>query len=459
MNDTTRTTKSGGGGTPSRLQRIVATVRAFIGYCTTGVWIDTRRNWRVSAVKTLNLTVRSFMNPDFQNLSAAMTYRTVLAIVPILALLFAVCRGFGFEKMLTEQLFSFFPSQHQAIATAMRFVDSYLAQASEGIFVGVGIVFLLWTVISLLSNVEDSFNSIWNVKTGRTFWRKITDYLGIFIVLPTLIICSSGITLVLDTTMRRFLPFEALTPLFSVLFELLSVALTWLFFTGVYMLIPNTKVRFRNAFIAGALAGTAYLLLQWLFVSGQMYVSKYNAIYGSFSFLPLLLLWLQLVWLFTFIGATVCYALQNFDRFNYQTQIRGISLSYYRKVTVAVVAVVAKRFQAGMPSMNALQLSATYGFPLRMAEEIVRRLVADGVLVSVLDSEGRNHGAVQPAVDLEHFTLGTLLKTFLDKGYSDFIPDFDKKCVGVVEALDKIDAQMIANADEILLTSLEIDGL
>lgn len=125
------------------------------------MWRDTRSNWRINLLKTLNITVRSFLDTDLQSQACALTYRTVLAIVPALALVFAICRGFGFQNLLQDQLYSLIPSQHQAMEMALKFVDSYLSQASEGIFVGVGILFLLWTLISLLGSVEDSFNQIW----------------------------------------------------------------------------------------------------------------------------------------------------------------------------------------------------------------------------------------------------------------------------------------------------------
>ncbi|MCM1110494.1 MAG: YihY/virulence factor BrkB family protein [Clostridium sp.] len=461
MNDTTPKKSPAPASAPSRIERLKTKALNIYDYCVDGVWTDTRRNWKVTIVKTVNLTVRSFMNPDFQNLSAAMTYRTVLAVVPMLALLFAVCRGFGFESLLTSELTTLVPSQEKAMSTAMRFVDSYLEQASEGVFVGVGIVFLLWTVISLLGSVEESFNIIWNVKQGRTLWRKVTDYLGIFIVLPTLIICSSGIMIILDTTLKKLLPFEGLTPAISFGFECLSVVLTWLFFAGAYMLIPCTKVKFKNAFFAGALAGTAYLVLQWLFVSGQVYVSKYNAIYGSFSFLPLLLIWLQLVWMFTFTGATVCYASQNFDRFNFQKQVDGISLDYYHKCVVAVTAIVAKRFQRGLPDLNSLKISQRYHLPLTLTERIVNRLIADGILVNVAGTgspDGVKITGVQPAVDLASLTLGFLLDKIYHKGYRGFIPDFQVHFPGVVVRLDQLETSLIGSASDILLTDLDLEG-
>ena len=324
----TPTPKSSRASRSSRISRLIVKLRHFYEYVTEGVWSDMRRSRWVTFTKTVNLSVRSFLNADLQLRAAALTYQTILALVPALALVFAICRGFGFQNLIQTQLFNSFPAQQQALATGLKFVDSYLAQSSEGIFVGIGIVFLLWTLISMMSNVEDSFNTIWGGIPGRTFWRKCTDYTAIFLLLPVLMICSSGITVFMSTTIRNSVQWEFLSTGIMRLLDLSSVVLVWFFFAGTYMLIPNTRVKFKNAFPAGVLAGTGFLILQWLFVSGQIYVTRYNAIYGSFSFLPLLLIWIQLVWLITLSGAVFCYSSQNILAYSFNSEIEHISEEY-----------------------------------------------------------------------------------------------------------------------------------
>ena len=239
-------------------------------YCSHGVWADTRTNLFVRIIKTVNLSVSSFLNTDLQSRAAALTYRTVLAIVPALAMVFAIARGFGFQNLLQSRLFGYFPQQSELLKTAFSFVDSYLSQASEGLFVGIGIVFLMWTLISLLGGVEDSFNVVWGIKKSRSIWRKMTDYTAIFLILPVLFICSTGLSIFMSETLQNAITFRFLSPIFPVLLDIASVVLTWLFFAGMYMLIPNTKVKFSNAMVAGFVSGTAFLVVQWLFVSGQL---------------------------------------------------------------------------------------------------------------------------------------------------------------------------------------------
>ncbi|MDE5635564.1 MAG: YihY/virulence factor BrkB family protein, partial [Muribaculaceae bacterium] len=274
-------------------------------YCSEGVWSDTRRSWLINVIKTVNLSVRSFLDRDLQSQAAALTFKTLLAIVPALALIFAIGKGFGIQGGIQSQLYSYFPAQTQALDKAFTFVDSYIASSNEGMFVGIGIVFLLYTLISLLGSVEDSFNLIWGIRQGRTIGRKITDYTAILLILPVLLICSSGITVFMSSMLQAALPYQAITPVIQYVVDFVGVILGWLFFAGAYMLVPNTHVKFRNALVAGILAGTAYVILQWLFVSGQIYVTRYTAIYGSFAFLPLLLLWLQLEWHITLAGGVL----------------------------------------------------------------------------------------------------------------------------------------------------------
>ncbi|MDE6099815.1 MAG: YihY/virulence factor BrkB family protein [Paramuribaculum sp.] len=342
-------------------------------YCTAGVWNDERKTWRVNLLKTINLSVSSFLSHDLQSRACALTYRTLLAIVPALALLLAIGRGFGLQQILQDQLIKYFPSQHTVLNAAFGFVDSYLKEASGGIFVGIGIVFLLWTLISLLSSVEDCFNNIWQIINGRQFWRKVTDYLAIFLILPVIMICASGLQLFMTTSLKTLLPYDFIDSALPVLLDCLSIVLTWLFFAGSYMLIPNTKVKPIPAIIAGVAVGTAYQILQWLFVSGQMYVAKYNAIYGSFSFLPLLLIWLQLVWLFTLIGGVLCYSSQNISEYNFTEKINRISTNYRLQIAIVIMGIISKRFHERSQPISTAEISQNYGIPINLGSPLVAK--------------------------------------------------------------------------------------
>lgn len=440
----------------SRFAAHVAKVMAWWRYVSVGVWRDQRRTWKVNTVKTINLSVRSFLSSDLQSQACALTYSTLLAIVPALALLFAIGRGFGFQDLLKQQLYSYFPSQRSALDAAFNFVDSYLAQASEGIFVGVGIVFLLWTMISLLSNVETSFNSIWRVRQGRTFMRKITDYLAILLVLPVLMICGSGLSILMSTALRNLLPYEWSGSAVTLILDCASYVITWVFFAAAYMLIPNAKVKPLSAMISGVVVGTAFQVLQWLFLTGQLYVSKYNAIYGSFSFLPLMLIWLQLVWLITLIGGVLCYASQNIGQFNFSDDVDNISLDYRRSVILVIMAIICKRFVQQKRPLNSSEIAQTYNLPAKL----VTRLVLDlhrVKLISFIAAPGEllEH-PLQPAVDVSGLTVGEVIRRLQTDGASDFIPDFSSHYAQIIAESKAVTDAMIKVGDETAIISLGI---
>ncbi|MCH5219653.1 MAG: YihY/virulence factor BrkB family protein [Muribaculaceae bacterium] len=437
--------------------RTYSKVVSWWDYFNRGVWREPQSNWRVNTVKTLSLSVQSFLNTDLQSRACAMAFRTMLALVPALALLFAIGRGFGFQAILEDELYGLFPGQRDAIAQSLKYVDSYLNTASEGVFVGVGLVFLLWTLISLISNVEGEFNAIWGIKTGRSIWSQITDYTAMLLILPVLMICASGLTLFLSSALQAVFHFSFMTPLITWVLKVVSWMFMWLFFAAAYALIPNTKVKFSNAMIAGIFAGSGFMILQWLFVTGQIYVTRYNAIYGSFAFFPLLLLWLQLTWIVCLCGAVLCYSSQNIFQFSFSAEIDSISPDYRRRVMVAITAIIVQCFVKQKPLPTRQSISRTYGIPIRLVGEIIDQLLAAGVVIRVVVDASNEVYGYAPAVDPEEITLGFLFAKICQQGRNNFIPGFDKAFTGVDSAINALDTSVSGQADTILLKDMKIN--
>lgn len=443
----------------SRITRLTERALTLWNFLSVGVWSDPRRNWWINTIRTANLSVNSFLNRDIQTQACAMTFRTMLAIVPALALLLAIGRGFGMQAVLQDELFKLFPAQRTAISYAMDFVESYLNQASEGVFLGVGIAVLLWTLISLLSNVEDSFNLIWGVKTGRSIWRKATDYTALLLILPVLMLCASGISLLLSSTLRTIFDFDFMTPVISALLEGTQVLMTFLFFTAAYMLIPNTKVKFGNAFLSGSLAGAGFLILQWLFVTGTLYVTRYNAIYGSFAFIPLLLVWIQLVWVICLAGAVICYSSQNVFAFSLNREISSISDRYHWVVTLAIAAIITRRFLNGDRPATARDLMNIYEIPARLVTDITDILVKTGLANRVLLPDEKEVYGYQLAIDPSTFTVETLTKRIYTLGEAGFISDFDRNFPDIIPKIEEIEKAFSGVASKMPIADIRIPDL
>lgn len=441
---------------PGFFDRTISKAQSLINYCISGVWYDARKTIKVRLIKTINLTVQAFLNRDLQIKSMAITYQTVFAMVPALALLLAISKGFGFQEIVEKELYTYFPSQSKALGAALGFVDSYLAEASSGILVGVGIIVLLWTLISLLSNIEDAFNNIWDIKAGRNTIQKIKDYIAIFLLIPVLMILSSGISIFMSTTVLAVVPFAFMTPMVNTLMELLPFVLTWGAFTLCFWLIPNTKVEFKFAAIAGVFCAVAFELLQILFLNGQIYVSKYNAIYGSFAFLPLMLIWLQLSWLLLLSGCGLTYSLQNVFSYNFFGNLTSVAETYFRKVLLVVTAVVYRRFHEGMSAPTRNSLSTTYGLPIRMVSNIADKLQKAGLIQANENRDGKDDPGLIPTTDTDKIMVKDVVTRVESAGMKNFIPEFNTTYKKALTELDEISERMYEAAGDMLIRDLDI---
>ena len=192
-------------------ERISALLARTIRFVTYDIWRITEnevsglKEIYINIIKTVILAVRGFQSENLQTKASALTYSTLLSIVPLLAVLLGIAKGFGFQGTVRQELFDYFPGHEMELNKAFEFVESYLAQAQGGVIIGVGLILLFYTVINLISSVEDTFNDIWQIQKSRPWYRKISDYLALFLVLPVLMTASSGLSIFMSTLQNSFL--------------------------------------------------------------------------------------------------------------------------------------------------------------------------------------------------------------------------------------------------------------
>lgn len=322
-----------------------------------------------NAIKIATLSVREFTQGRILNKASALTYSTLLSIIPILAILFAIARGFGFSNLLETQFRSGLEGQSAAAETILGLIDSYLVHAKSGIFIGVGLVMLFWTILSLTYNIERTFNYIWQVKKPRTLYRKMTDYFSILLLLPLLIVLSSGLTIFMSTMVKNMEDFVLLAPLMKFLVRLIPFILTWAMFTGLFVFMPNTKVKLKYAIIPGIIAGTAFQAFQYLYIGSQIWVSRYNAIYGSFAAIPMFLLWAQISWGICLYGAELCYVAQNLRNYSFSKETANISRRYHDFLCILIMSLICKRFETEEAPYTAETLSDEHKIPIRLTKK------------------------------------------------------------------------------------------
>ena len=252
--------------------------------------------------------------------ASALTYSTLWAIGPILAVVFAMARGFGYNKYIEMWVREVLASHPQVADVIVSFVNSYLIHTRSGIFLGVGLIFMIYTVLMLVNNVEETFNQIWQVNNSRPIIRSFVNYLAMFFLLPIIIVISTGFSIFMETVADKMDDFVILEPIVHKLFSFFPYMLMSLIFIVIYVYLPNTKVRFSCAIVPGILAGIAMHLLQIAYINSQVWVTGYNAIYGSFAALPLFMLWLQISWAICLFGAQLTYTNQNLNRFGFNLE-------------------------------------------------------------------------------------------------------------------------------------------
>ena len=291
------------------LKAISKNIKIFLKFITEDIWRysandpDRKKSKIYTLLRVIMLAVKRYKADNLQRSASALTYSTFLSVIPLLAVLLAIAKGFGFQNIVESQLFLYFPGQREVVARAFTFVDSYMKHTQDGIFLGVGLFLLFYTVFNLIAQIENTFNSIWQVSKSRSLLRRFTDYFSAFLLIPFFLICSAGASIGVATMMDTLKEYELIGNVAQKFILLTPVLINVLVFTALYMFIPNTKVKFKNAIYGGLFAAIGFQLFQYLYINGQIWVSRYNAIYGSLAFLPLLLLWMQLSWFICLVGA------------------------------------------------------------------------------------------------------------------------------------------------------------
>ncbi len=437
------------------IEKVSNYIKRIIRFLTYDIWRFTRdeltpkRMNLYNVIKSFVLVFRNMDSTEANTRAAALTYKTLLSIVPILAVLFAISRGFGLQEVVERELIKYFAGQADLIGKAMTFIDRSLQYAKGGVFLGIGIVLLLYTVVNLLSSIEDNFNTIWNIKKGRTYYRQFTDYLALIVIAPVFLVCSSGFSIILTDTADLALIGLVVSPIL----KFIPFLLTILLFTFLYIYIPNTKVHFIPALIAGAFAGTAFQVFQMLYINGQIWISKYNAIYGSFAALPLLMLWLQLSWFILLLGVQLSYAYQNVDKFSFEHETKNISRRYKDFILLAITSLIVKRFEIGEKPYTANELSLKHKIPTKLTSESLYYLLELGIIVET-PTEDLLVPAYVPAIDINKLSVGYLLNKIHLFGSEDFKIDIHIEFNNEWQHILEIEEYLLDAENNILIKDL-----
>jgi len=397
---------------------IIGTIKKSQQFISTTLWhirvskLEGRKGFFIKQLRILSLAVKGFNEDKCLTKASALTFYTLFSIVPILALVFAISKGFGYEKDLQILILGNYPEYKEVLDQAFVSANSMLANAKGGLIAGFGIVLLLWSVMKLLVSIEDNFNEIWEIKRGRTWMRKITDYLTIMLVSPMFLIVSGSLTVALQT---HIVGVGVLGFVGLILVKLLAYALIAGIFTFLYMVLPNTKVKFKAASGAAIISTVLFELLQWGYIKFQIGASSLNAIYGGFAALPLFLIWVQYSWYVVLFGAELAFANQNVEHYELESEIQNLSIRYKKAIALMIANLVTKRFFNSEKALTASEITEALDLPIRLTQHILNDFVETKIFVEV-KTENEKESIYQPAMSESKLTVKFIFDTLDVKG-------------------------------------------
>ncbi|MDX1971061.1 MAG: YihY/virulence factor BrkB family protein, partial [Candidatus Sumerlaeia bacterium] len=427
------------------------------------------QRYGVNFLRILTLSIQHFFLNKCMLRASALTFYTMLSIVPMVAVALGIAKGFGMDQVFQQQLESLFPStpaptkedkdfskpskpipvdspkvsdsittsstkvtttnaDEQSTktlsigATITDFAERQLAITNGGLVAGIGIIFLFFTVIRMIGNIEESLNAIWNVKEERSLARKLSDYLSLIIFSPIVLIMSSSLNILLSQQKDKLI--ESI-PILSFLNRPAEIALKSvpllliiMLLSFIYAYLPNKKVRLIPAVMGGIVAGLALQFFQLFYIFFQKEVSNYGAIYAGLAALPLFMFYLQMTWSLLLFGAEVSFAAQNSGNLEYQGKINNVSDEHRAQVALAICAEVVRTFMAGQRGPTGYELSLILATPERYVNQVIQDLLECQVL-SVLAPDADNQIRYAPALDTGKLTVNLVLQRLNALGTSD----------------------------------------
>ena len=434
-----------------------------LDYLNHGIWrikirdLPLRKYFLLRSLRIIVLSFRGFVEDKCTLRASALTFFSLLSVVPVVAMAFGIAKGFGFENSLENLIVARMEGQEEVARWILQFADALLQNTKGGLVAGVGVLILFWAVIKLLDNIEKAFNDIWYLKRGRSYVRKVSDYLAIMLICPLLLIVSSSLNVFITSQMEhiavRIALLGRLSFVIAFFLKLSPYFFLWILFTFVYMVMPNTGVSFRAALFAGVVAGTVFQVVQKVYIFFQVGVAQYNAIYGSLAALPLFLAWLQVSWLVVLLGCEISFSYDNEEHYEFDPGSLAVSHYFKRLLALRITRLCIEKFCKGEGPVDTPTIAQSLEAPIRLVRGALAELVQARVL-SLVKYNAAAKDYFQPAQDVDNLTVKKVLD-MLDRHGNENIPlrkDSEvKKLSSSLEAMDRL---VRNSSEDILLKNL-----
>lgn len=413
--------------------------------------ISKRKSFILKQLRIIVLAARGFSNDKVNLRASALTFYSLLSVIPVAAIAFAIAKGFGLDQNLKQMIIDKFQSEQEVLKWLLQNGENAIAQTKGAYIAGVGMIILFWSVMALLSHIESSFNHIWQIRSSRPWHRKFTDYLTIMLIAPIFLILSSSITLFISTKLPDYMNnapiLDFFKPVISFLVKIAPYFLNWVALTILFIIMPNAKVKFVPALISGVIAGTFLQGIQWLYIDLQFGITKLNAIYGSFAAVPLFIIWMQSSWIVVLLGAEISFANQNVSRYEMESEALNISVYQKRALILMMLHMIIRNFMLGEKPISASYIAANLKIPVRLARDILQDLSSANI-VSIIHEHEEKERLYQPALDINRLTVSFVFSRLDKKGVEQIMVIRNKdyeKIISMLEKFDKLIAKSNAN--------------
>ncbi len=409
-----------------------------------------RQFWLIRLLRIFSLAVRRFIIDQCQIKASALTFFSLLSVVPIAAMAFGIAKGFGFRETLEEELQKRLVGHEEVVKWIQDFALEYLDNTKGGMIAGISLVVVLFAVMRLMNGIEESFNDIWDVKKSRSFIRKLSDYITLTMIAILLLGTSSGFIVFISNSLRDI---EMVSFASNILVWIAPYLMIWLVFSLLFMIMPNTKVKAGPAIFGGIIAGSLFLIVQYGYIYFQVGVSRYNAIYGSFAALPLFLVWMQTSWMIVLFGAELSFAFQNEKSFEFEVDTRNMSNYTHKLVSLLIVKFVVKAFAKGEKPHTVNELAEKLRLPVRLVTDLVYKLFDAGVLIEA-EADSKEDTVLLPAYDINQMDVVGVLHRLENTGYSETIIGRSTSISAIKERVDRYEHLLIHSEENVLLKDL-----
>ena len=389
--------------------------------------------WLVYSLRMVWVKCRDLYDGQSNLRAMSLVYTTLLSIVPVLALSFSVAKGLGLHNQLEPLLYQFLeplgPKGQDLGYKVMGFVQA----ADAKVLGGIGIALLAWTAVSLIQKVEDGFNFVWRVEQSRNLMRRISGYLGVLITGPLLIVVGVAATasLMSSKIMRQVAQVDTVGTALDTAGRFTPYLFVFVAFIVAYMLIPNTRVRWRSAATGALFGGALWVWTGMIFARLGASSTQYDAIYSGFAIVLLMMIWLYLCWLILLFGAQIAFYHQNprlMTRMRFRLQLGG---RLREKLALLVMYLVGEHYWKQLPPWTLESLSDRLRVTGDALATVLQRLHGHGLLLAV-DEDAESSGFV-PARDMSTIALREIVAAVRDPGNHDDHPEHYVQSVACVD--------------------------